>query len=91
MRDETQTALARRINARLPGWLVIWSPWRECFTAFGACTPRLTIVDERDPQKLLDRACEAQLAAAMAAGHPPDPGGENPVTRRPMNGVPACG
>jgi hypothetical protein len=60
---DKEKRMAAYLSGRLPGWVVISAPYHRGFTAFGACTPDKTIIDEPDPAKLLDRMRAAQLAA----------------------------
>jgi hypothetical protein len=59
--------IAAELDSRLPGWVVIWSPYHRQFTAFGACTPEATVIDDPAPERLLDRMRSAQLAALSRA------------------------
>jgi hypothetical protein len=66
MLDTDQVAIAAYLDAHIPGWVVMWSPARRAFTAFGACTPNSTIIDDPVRDSLIDRMRTAQLAALSA-------------------------
>lgn len=65
--DQAKAEIAREINARLPGWVVLWGPYHRRFTAFGACTPAATIIDDPVAETLVDRMRAAQFAALYQA------------------------
>jgi hypothetical protein len=48
--------------------MVMWSPWRRCFTAFGASSPTPLIIDEPNLGVLSDRLNAAEMA--IRAGRP---------------------
>jgi hypothetical protein len=50
--DTHATEVARRIEAAYAGWVVIWSPWRRMFTAFGSCTNERLIIDDSSVERL---------------------------------------
>ncbi|MEU8378272.1 hypothetical protein [Streptosporangium sp. NPDC048865] len=37
--DPEAVAEAERLQESFPGWLVMWRPWRQCFTAFEGRDP----------------------------------------------------
>lgn len=51
--DDLAHHVAARIQAKHPQWLIMWSPWRQQFTAFGRFAPVAIIIDEADPRELL--------------------------------------
>lgn len=65
--DAHAVEIARRIQDAHAGWVVIWSPWRRKFTAFGACTAESVIVDESSVERLRALMEQAQGIAAFAA------------------------
>lgn len=60
--DVDQRRKAADLTARLPGWVVVWGAYHRRYSAFGACTPSSTIIDSSDPDQLIDRMRDAQLA-----------------------------
>lgn len=56
-------AAAADLQQKLPGWLILWGPWRRCYTAFGVCTATATVIDAPTPEALVRSVQEAQLAA----------------------------
>lgn len=65
--DADQKKVAEALSARYPGWLVIWAPYRRCFTAIAACLAEALIIDERDPLALTTQMDLAQVGAATSA------------------------
>jgi len=57
--DAQAREVAARIQAQHPRWLIIWSPWRQQFTAFGCFAPVPIVIDEADPSELL-KAMQAE-------------------------------
>ncbi|WP_326825198.1 hypothetical protein [Streptosporangium sp. NBC_01756] len=54
-RDPEKIDAAARIQADAPGWLVMWRPWRRCFTAFECRDPRqVRIVEAGTADELRD-------------------------------------
>ena len=53
--DPEAVAEAERLQEAAPGWLIIWRPWRQCFTAF----------EGRDPDQV--RILEADTMTSCAA------------------------
>jgi hypothetical protein len=52
--DAGARKVAARLQAQHPGGLIIWSPWRQQFTAFGRFAPvPIIIIDEATPSELL--------------------------------------
>ena len=45
--------VAARLQVQRPRWLVIWSPRRQQFTAFGRFAPVPVVIDEASPSELL--------------------------------------
>jgi hypothetical protein len=44
--------VAIRLEAAYAGWVVIWSPWRRMFTAFGSCANERLIIDDSSVERL---------------------------------------
>lgn len=65
--DVYAAEVARRVQETRAGWVVIWSPWRRKFTAFGACTAERVIVDEISVERLCVLMDQAEGIAALAA------------------------
>jgi hypothetical protein len=65
--DVHAAEVAARLESTCAGWVVIWSPWRRKFTAFGACTPERTIVEDTSVHGLRVRMDTVQLAVAVGA------------------------
>jgi hypothetical protein len=57
--DARARKVAARLQAQHPRWLIIWSPWRQQFTAFGRFAPVPIVIDEATPGELL-KAMHAQ-------------------------------
>jgi hypothetical protein len=52
--NRTNRAIAQVIQARNPGWVVMWSVWRRSFSAFGCWTAsRCVVVDAADAEELI--------------------------------------
>lgn len=47
--------IARSLQNRCRGWLVIWSKWRQTYTAFSCMTTEPMIIDDADFDRFLDR------------------------------------
>ena len=46
--------IAHTIQARCPGWVVMWSVWRQRFSAFGCWTSaRSVVIDAADAEELI--------------------------------------
>lgn len=43
------------LQARVRGWFVMWSPWRQTFTAFARFSSEPLIVDEADSDRFVER------------------------------------
>jgi hypothetical protein len=67
MHDARNAEIAVELERHLPGWLVLWAPYHRRYTAFGACTVVSTIIDDPDPNNLIARVREAELAAFSPA------------------------
>ena len=50
--DTHAAEVALRLQAAYAGWVVIWSPWRRMFTAFGSCTNERLIIDDSSVERL---------------------------------------
>jgi hypothetical protein len=50
--DTHGAEVALRIEAAYAGWVVIWSPWRRMFTAFGSCANERLIIDDSSVERL---------------------------------------
>jgi hypothetical protein len=68
--DDHAAQIAARLESTCAGWVVIWSPWRRMFTAFGACTAEQTILEEASVHRLRERMDAVQLAVAAGAPIP---------------------
>src|SRR6266699_1676109 len=53
---------ASHIQARSPGWYVLWSHWRQTFTAFACFTPFPVVLDAKQPDELLAEMRRVELA-----------------------------
>ncbi|GAA4617963.1 hypothetical protein GCM10023195_80420 [Actinoallomurus liliacearum] len=88
VRPEANAAqIARELEQKCPGWVVIWSAWRQAFTAFSAVTAEALVIDDSSAYRLLQRIGEAQrtrprLVVPADSGRGAGPsvaGGEGPV------------
>ncbi|MFJ2031941.1 hypothetical protein [Streptosporangium sp. NPDC087985] len=53
--DTEEIDAAARVQADAPGWLVMWRPWRRCFTAFECRDPcQVRIVEAGTADELRD-------------------------------------
>lgn len=76
--DSRAVEVAAELQRAYSGWLVIWSPWRRKFTAFGSCAADRLIVEDSSVQRLRALMDEAQWYSqaspeplgALAAGIP---------------------
>lgn len=71
--DTRMRAAAAELDRRLPGWLIMYSPFRRMLTAIAMCTPTQEIHDAPDPRTLLVLIEDIQRTAylaARAAGQP---------------------
>jgi hypothetical protein len=50
--DMHAAEVAIRLEAAYVGWVVIWSPWRRMFTAFGSCANERLIIDDSRVERL---------------------------------------
>jgi len=50
--DTHAAEVALRLEAAYAGWVVIWSPWRRMFTAFGSCANERLIIDDSSVERL---------------------------------------
>jgi hypothetical protein len=50
--DAYAAEVALRLEAVYADWVVIWSPWRRMFTAFGSCTNERLIIDDSSVERL---------------------------------------
>ena len=66
--DDRARRVAARIQAKHPCWLIMWSPWRREFTAFGRFAPAAIVIDQADPRDLLTAMREEELRAAHIRG-----------------------
>jgi hypothetical protein len=62
--DERARRVVARIQAKHPCWLIMWSPWRREFTAFGRFAPVAIVIDQADPRDLLRAMREEELRSA---------------------------
>ncbi|MEV0348543.1 hypothetical protein AB0H88_22435 [Nonomuraea sp. NPDC050680] len=52
--DQANREIAHTIQARSPGWVVLWSVWRRRFSAFGCWTSaQSVIIDAVDAEELI--------------------------------------
>lgn len=70
-RNPHAEAAATSLQSTCDGWVVIWSAWRQAFTAFCAITPDALIIDDPSVSRLLQRMGEVEMAAT-APGQPVD-------------------
>ncbi|GAA4634144.1 hypothetical protein GCM10023196_074520 [Actinoallomurus vinaceus] len=56
-------AVATSLQSTYGGWVIIWSAWRQAFTAFSAISTDPMIIDETSVSRLLHRIGEVELAA----------------------------
>jgi hypothetical protein len=63
-RDLRALETAARLERWCPGWVVIWSAWRQTFTAFSAVTAECVVIDDQSANRLLERVGAIQRAAA---------------------------
>jgi hypothetical protein len=68
--DAHAAEVAARLESTCAGWVVIWSPWRRKFTAFGACTAKQTILEDTSVHRLRERMDAVELAVAAGAPIP---------------------
>jgi hypothetical protein len=54
--------VAAELQDHRPGWLIIWSPWRRCFTAFAALSPSALIIDAPSISRLTGHLDQAEMA-----------------------------
>ena len=54
--------IAASVQSTCLGWVVIWSAWRQAFTAFSAITGDRLIIDETSVVRLLARMREVEVA-----------------------------
>lgn len=69
-RSEIREGLAR-VQRACPGWLVMWSPWRQTYTAFCATSREGLVLDENEPTDLIQRIVHADLV--LSIGRPVTP------------------
>jgi hypothetical protein len=56
-------AVATSLQSAYGGWVIIWSAWRQAFTAFSAISTDPVVIDEASVSRLLQRIGEVELAA----------------------------
>lgn len=64
-RNVQAEAVATSLQSTCEGWVVIWSAWRQAFTAFCAIVPEALIIDDPSVSGLLQRMGEVELAASV--------------------------
>ncbi|MEV0403872.1 GntR family transcriptional regulator [Actinoallomurus sp. NPDC050550] len=64
-------AVATSLQSTYGGWVIIWSAWRQAFTAFSAISTDPVVIDEPSVSRLLQRIGEVELAA-RTPGHSVD-------------------
>ncbi|GAB3987556.1 hypothetical protein GCM10029978_106830 [Actinoallomurus acanthiterrae] len=62
-RNPHAEGVATSLQSTYGGWVIIWSAWRQAFTAFSAITADSLIIDETSVSRLLRRIDEVELAA----------------------------
>lgn len=62
--------IARGLQGRYRGWVVIWSKWRQTYTAFCCMTAEPVIIDDADFDRFLKRIgqVERRRAKELASG-----------------------
>jgi NADH:ubiquinone oxidoreductase subunit B-like Fe-S oxidoreductase len=55
--------IARGLQSKCHGWLVMWSKWRQTYTAFSCMTEHPVIIDDADFDRFLDRIKQASTRA----------------------------
>ncbi|GAA2864310.1 hypothetical protein GCM10010517_23500 [Streptosporangium fragile] len=71
--DAAEVHAAEQVQAGAYGWVVMWRPWRQCFTAWECRDPdRVRIVEARSAGELLARmrTVEAELRRAVSPVSP---------------------
>lgn len=43
------------LQSKVRGWIVMWSPWRQTFTAFARFSSEPLIIDEADSDRFVER------------------------------------
>jgi hypothetical protein len=52
--NQANRAIAHTIQTRSPGWMVMWSMWRQKFSAFSCWTaPRCVVIDAPTVEDLI--------------------------------------
>ena len=65
--DVHQRQQAARLDAREPGWLVLYAPWRRRFVAFAAWpTPEGLMVTASTPEELVEEMRDVEVARGVA-------------------------
>lgn len=68
--DTYAAEVALRLEAAYAGWVVIWSPWRRMFTAFGSCANERLIIDEPSVERLRALMDQAEAPRAFRRSDP---------------------
>lgn len=63
-RDYYARDVAADLASRCPGWVIIWSAWRQTFTAFSAVTAECVVIDDPSANRLLESIGAIQRAVA---------------------------
>jgi hypothetical protein len=66
--DTHAAEVALRLQTAYAGWVVIWSPWRRMFTAFGSCTNERLIIDDSSVERLQVLMDQAERSQAFDSG-----------------------
>jgi hypothetical protein len=57
-----KTDIARGLQKELGGWLIMWSKWRQTYTAFACTTTEPLIIDEAEIGEFKKRIEQVELA-----------------------------
>ena len=65
--------IARGLQSSYRGWIVMWSKWRQTYTAFSCITGEPVIIDDADSDRFQDRIRQveqkrAEKLAGVATG-----------------------
>jgi hypothetical protein len=69
--DADRAKVVERLQQTCPRWLIIWSPWRQTFTAFACFTAERTVIDYADEATFLKLIRRIELAHSVGATGPP--------------------
>jgi hypothetical protein len=57
-----RAVVAQSLQRECRRWLIMWSAWRQTYTAFACCTREPLIIDEQRIGRFLERINEAERA-----------------------------